>query len=315
MSDHPSSSLLGSTSENDGPDQHQHHDQAQNHRASTRSIRSISPRPSTPLLSQHEDAIPGGAHDDNDDDDDDDDDDDEHTSLLRSVQGSSAGKGTKRTWWRWPIWLALGVLVAAVIVIIVLGFLAPSIAREYATQALVVEPTDLSVDSFTANGVRARVQARVRLDASRVRQQAIRNLGRAGTWIAGEVETEETLVKVYIPEYGDVLLGVASLPRIVLDIRNGHGNNLDFMTDVQPGTIDGIRTIANDWLDGRLGQLRVQAKVALTLKSGLLPLGKQIISESFSVEGQSLYRPSFGPHASGLGTLSVTVLTRNRCRL
>ena len=177
----------------------------------------------------------------------------------------------------------------------VMGFFAPAIIREYATEAMVVEPTNLSIDSFTSNGVRARVQLKVQLDASRVRNSAVRNLGRAGTWIVKEIECGQSDVAVYVPEYGNVLLGVATVPRIVLNIRNGHQNRIDLLTDLVPGEISGIRTIANDWLEGRLAGLRVQGKATLGLKSGIFSLGTQTISESFAFEGQALYYPCVVP--------------------
>ncbi len=185
--------------------------------------------------------------------------------------------------------VALVVLATACLLIIILGFFAPAVAREYALQAMVVEPTNVSVDSFTSNGVRARVQAIVGLDASRVRHRAVRDLGRAGTWIVGRIKSEESTVRVYVPEYGNVLLGLASVPAMTLDIRNGHHTQLDFLTDVQPGEVSGIRTIANDWLEGRLGQLRLTGKTELRIKAGPFRLGTQSVSETFAFEGQSLY--------------------------
>ena len=68
----------------------------------------------------------------------------------------------------------------------------------------------------------------------------------------------------------------------------GHTNVIDFLSDLEPGDIDGIRQIANDWLEGRLGQLRVQGKADFGLKSGIFHLGRQSISESLFFEGQSL---------------------------
>lgn len=208
-------------------------------------------------------------------------------SSLRSLQDGPTQKRRKGR--RWPTILALSILSLLLILIIVLGFFAPAVAREYAMQALVVEPTNVSIDSFTSSGVRARVQGIVGLDASRVRNGPVRNLGRAATWIAREVECKESRAHIYAPEYGNVLLGVATIPRIALNIRNGYQNDLDISSDLVPGDMSGIKTIANDWIEGRLGRLRVQGKATVTLKSGLFSLGSQTISESFAIEGQFLY--------------------------
>jgi hypothetical protein len=175
-----------------------------------------------------------------------------------------------------------------VIAILCLGFAAPAIVEEYAQQAVVFDAKDLSIDSFTADGVRARVQGTFTLDASRVRRKAVADIGRMGTWIAREIETRESQVKVYLPEYGNVLLGIATVPALKVNIRNNHVNTIDFLTDLEAGDVDGIRRIANDWLDGQLGSLRVQGVATVPLKSGILSLGTQRISQSMLFEGQYL---------------------------
>jgi len=189
-------------------------------------------------------------------------------------------------------------------VVIILGaFFAPAVVEEYAKEALVIEPTNLSIDSFTASGVRARVQANFRMDASRVGNKNVKNIGRFGTWIARQVESKSSTVEVYLPEYGNILLGTAAVPPVVVDIRNGHTTAIDFLTDLEPGNIEGIRQVANDWLEGRLGEIRVLGKANVGLKSGLFPLGTQSISESLVFEGQSLYR-SFASLYLGEKTLA-----------
>lgn len=208
------------------------------------------------------------------------------TRSLRSIQeGFEDDKKGQR---RWASVIALSFLSLVVIAILCLGFAAPAIVEEYAQQALVFEPTDLSIHSFTATGITARVQGTFKLDASRVQRKSIADIGRFGTWIAKEIETKESDVKVYLPEYGNILLGVADVPPIKVNIRNNHLNAIDFLTDLEPGDMDGIRRIANDWLDGRLGSLRVQGVATVPLKSGIFSLGTQKISQSILFEGQSL---------------------------
>ncbi|KAI9855177.1 MAG: hypothetical protein M1830_006481, partial [Pleopsidium flavum] len=204
-------------------------------------------------------------------------------TSLRSLQGAPAGKGQKGR--RWPTIAALTVLSVVVVGILSLGFAAPAVIEKYAKEAMVFEPINLSIDSFTSTGVRARIQGNFMLDAGRVQKKAVRDLGRAGTWIAKAVESRESQVEVYLPEYGDVLLGTATAPSMVVDIRNGHTTHIDFVSDLEPGDVDGIRQIANDWLDGRLGQLRVKGKADVRLKSGIFNLGTQSISESLVFEG------------------------------
>lgn len=149
-------------------------------------------------------------------------------------------------------------------------------------QAAVFEPTGLSIQAFTAHGVRARVQGQFTMDASRVKKKPVRDLGRFGTWIARQVETGHSSLHVSLPEYGNVLLGTADVPNVLVDIRNGHTTAVDFLSDLQPGDIDGIRRIAKDWLDGRLGQLRILGSANVPLKSGLFSFGTQKLSQSFT---------------------------------
>jgi hypothetical protein len=175
-----------------------------------------------------------------------------------------------------------------VLTLLGLGFAAPAVVEEYAQEAIEFEATDLSIDSITESGARARIQGDFTLDASKVKKKAVRNLGRFGTWVVREVESTRSTVRVYLPEYGNVLLGVANVPGIVVDVRNGHTTHVDFHTDLVAGDVDGIRHVASDWLDGRLGQLRVLGVTDVGLKSGIFGLGTKRISESLVFEGQDL---------------------------
>ena len=269
MSENPSSPLLGSaerpTSKHSRHSEDSHED--------------------TPLLSRPDDTPRYDG----------DDDQDERiqspaATSLRSLQHRGSSPSSKKGERRWPTYVAVTTLGLVILAIIGGAFFAPAVVEEYAKEALVIEPTNLSIDSFTKTGVTARVQANFRLDASRVKKDAVRNIGRFGTWLAREVESKPSTVEVYLPEYGNILIGTAAVPRVVVNIRNGHTTLIDFLTDLEPGDMEGIRQIANDWLEGRLDQIRVMGKANVGLKSGLISLGSQTISESLVFEGQSLYR-------------------------
>lgn len=195
-------------------------------------------------------------------------------SLLRSFQGKQNGAR------RWPSLVALLLLCLLVLLIIVLGFLGPAIVEDYAMQAATFEPTSLSIDSFTSTGVRARIQGNFKMDANKVKKKPVRDLGRFGTWIAREVESGASEVEVMLPAYGNVLLGTAHVPRIKVDVRNGHTTQVDFVSDLMPGNFEGIRRIAKDWIDGKLDSLRVEGRATVPLKSGIFSFGKQTISQS-----------------------------------
>jgi hypothetical protein len=161
----------------------------------------------------------------------------------------------------------------------VFAFFAPSIVERYAREAVVFEPTSLSIDAFTASGVTARVQGDFSMDARRVKKKAVRNLGRMGTWIARQAETGSSEVKVSLPEYGNVVLGTAKVPGVVVDVRNGHTTHVDVLADVEPGNKEGLRRIANDWIEGRLGRLRVLGEAKVPLKSGIFGFGTQKVRQ------------------------------------
>lgn len=207
------------------------------------------------------------------------------TSSLRSLQNFDPGKGKGS---RWPTIVALVLLSLIITTTLVLGFATPEIIDEYAKDAAVFNSVFLSIDSFTTSGVKARIQGDFTVDASRVHKKPVRDLGRFGAWIAQAVESKNSEVKVYLPEYGEVLLGTAYVPGFVVDIRDGHTTRVDFVCDLVAGDVDGIRAILNDWIEGRLGQLRVQGVAKVGLKSGLFSLGDYQFTRSLVFQGLCL---------------------------
>jgi hypothetical protein len=178
--------------------------------------------------------------------------------------------------------IAAGCITAAIVV--------PSAVEAYAKQAAVLEPTNLSLESITTGGVRARIQANVRLDGNRVNDDRTRRIGRAVTWLVGGIQCEQTSIRVYLPDYQKALLGTATVPPLAIRLVDGQNNALDFVAELAPGDAESIRNIANEWLEGRLETLRVQGETDLHLKSGIMPLGTHFVSESLTFEGQYLYR-------------------------
>ena len=288
MSDNPASPLLGEAgaeqTRSDRPP-------SQKSKGSTRSKHPDSSRnseESTPLLSKSADNRNYGdapAHDEPSS---------AAASSLRSLQsgGPSKGKSSRR----WPTIIALTILGLVVVVILCLGFAAPEVVEEYAREAMVFEPTDLSIDSFTSTGVRARIRGDFTLEGSRVRKKPVRDLGRAGTWIARAVESKRSKVKVFLPEYGDLLLGTANVPPIVVDIRDGHTTHLDFLIDLAAGDLDDLRRIAIDWLEGRIGDLSIRGVADIPLKSGIFSLGTQSLAETITFKGKYSDEPKSQPN-------------------
>lgn len=186
---------------------------------------------------------------------------------------------------RWPIVIAITTLLAAVFLTLVFGFAAPAAFKQYAQEAAVFKPQRIALDSATSEGVSIRVQGDFSLDGSRVKHPFVRSSGRIATWIAKEVETGKMQVDVYLPEYDNVLLGRAFLPAVKVDIREGHSNFIDIVANLQSGDVAGIRQVADDWMNGRLAQLRVQGTADVNIRSGILKFGSQAITADLALTG------------------------------
>lgn len=236
---------------------------------------------STPLLSssaatlQYDDDQDGDHHRDS-------------ASIASRATNASSVQSTRSKKIRWPSIIAMIVLALCALAIMILAFIVPTAVEEYAKQAVVLEPTNLSLESITANGIRARIQANFRLDAQRVVNEHVRRIGRAATWVVGELGTEETKINVYLPEYKDVLLGTAAVPALSVSIVDGRNNAVNFVADLALGDAEGIRSIANEWLEGRLNTVRVRGQADVQLRAGIIPLGTHSVVESLTFEGSKL---------------------------
>ena len=279
MSNNPTSPLLGGSDREEDRSK-----QAQNGQAANDNSSKKSPKQSkysdetTPLLSRDPDREDEDAGEDPAATD---------FASVASVHGESVKKG--RTRWKAPTILAICVLLILLVAIMIFGFAIPSVIEEYAEEAVVFEPTDLSIDSITTSGVKARVKGDFMLDGSRVQKKPVRDLGRFGTWIAGAIKATPSNTQVYLPERDNAVLGSADIPSLVVSIRDGEVTHLDFVTEASPGDsdgdFDGLRQIAKDWMDGRLSELRIAGKADVALKSGIFSLGTHSISKDLVFKG------------------------------
>ncbi|CAI7564563.1 unnamed protein product [Penicillium glandicola] len=258
---------------------------------------------STPLLHRRDDELIYGTE----------------RGLSRSPSFASQnapedGAIKKRSRVPWPTVISLAILTFSVLTILVVAFAAPAAVKEYAQQAAVFKPTAVSIDSTTPDGVRARIQGDFVMDSGRVKNKSVRGIGRLATWIAREVETGPSNVEVYLPEYGNVLVGNAALPSIKVNIRNGRHTTVDFLTDLEAGDVRGIHAIAIDWIEGRLGRLSVKGKATMHLKSGLIALGTQVLTDYIIIEEHDfpalpvINILKLNVHDANSGALAVDVL-------
>ncbi|KAL2135641.1 hypothetical protein VTI74DRAFT_7591 [Chaetomium olivicolor] len=209
-------------------------------------------------------------------------------SLASHHSDATSTKSGKPKSIRWPSVVAMIVLSSFALAVMILAFIVPAAVEEYAKQATVLEPTNLSLVSITSNGVRARIQANFRLEAQRVASSHVRRIGKAATWLVGELGTEEMKINVFLPDYDNTLLGTAGVPPLRVSIVDGRNNAVDFVADLIPGDAEGIRMIANEFLEGRLNTVRIRGQTDIQLRAGIIPLGTHPIAESLTFEGSKL---------------------------
>ncbi|KAF8458856.1 hypothetical protein BGX38DRAFT_1150297 [Terfezia claveryi] len=204
-----------------------------------------------------------------------------HTSLDDAASGKSIKSPRKP---RWATLIAIILLCLICIAVLAIGFFAPTAAEQYAREAVTVKVLSLSIESFTPQGVQARVKANVNVDASKVKNGFVRNFGRLGTAIAKEVSTEEGELLVFLLDYNNTLLGNASIPPMVIDVRDGHSNFYDFISIVEPISLDTAQKVVEDYLDGNLKSLEIMGSTRLAMRSGILTLGNQLLTDTMRFE-------------------------------
>lgn len=201
---------------------------------------------------------------------------DSNTEYEANGQVESTDDTPTKRRTKWPIVAAIGALTIFMLLALVFGFATPSAVEEYVKEAMQFEADNLSIENFTDTGIRAHIQGTVWLDASQVHKKPVRDLGRFATYIAKEVESGETRMDVFLPGYGDVLLGSATLPPVKLNVRNGHYNWIDVVADLRPGNVEGIRRLADDFMNHKLQDITVRAVVDAHVKSGLISRNQKV---------------------------------------
>lgn len=216
-----------------------------------------------------------------------------HMPLDDAASGKSVRLDYPRKKRLWPT-IALILLCLACTGILFIGFVTPAATQRYAKDAVTVNLSSISVESFTSQGLQARVKAIIHVDASRVQNRFIRNFGRFATAVVGELSTEEGELHVFLPDYHRAWLGNASIPPMVVDVRNGHSSSYDFVSDVRPVSLEGAQKLAEDYINGKLHSLRVMGTTRLEVKFGIVPLGNRLFSQMVKIEGMFYYKTTLG---------------------
>ncbi|KAK6509982.1 hypothetical protein TWF481_004696 [Arthrobotrys musiformis] len=164
-------------------------------------------------------------------------------------------------------------LCFATLSILFLGFMLPEAAQGYAKKAADIQLDSLSVDSFTQDGIRVRIQGQVVLDSDRVKNILLKGLGVLVGSVARKVKIGPSKALLYLPDYPEGVLGTASYPELVVNLRSGQSTNLDILCTLMPASLDGVKPVIDDYLSGKIHTLRVQVESNMPLTSGILPLG------------------------------------------
>ena len=213
-----------------------------------------------------------------------------HTTLDDSASSHSkdyTGSPPKKR--RWCTFIVLILLCVVSLGILLIGFFAPAAAERYAREAVILNVTSISVESFTHDGMKVRVKADVKVDASRVNNGFVRNMGKVGTLAVRVISIEEGWLNVFLLDNKTTPLGKVKLPPMVVDVQDGHTNSYDIFTDVEPVSLETAKKLAEDYLDGNLHSVKLMGTTELNMRSGILPLGNQRLSETLEIEGKSCF--------------------------
>ncbi|KAK9241221.1 hypothetical protein V1525DRAFT_334664 [Lipomyces kononenkoae] len=164
----------------------------------------------------------------------------------------------------------------------------------YAKQALNLNVSSVSVENVSADGLQAHVVGEVSFDSSRVKDKPTRIFGRIATTIMRKAEIEDTYL--FISHVGDDdklrAVGRASVPNIVVDIRDNRVTPIDFISTVEDvASTEEIAKLVQEYLLGKLQNAVFRGDADLPLRSGILPLGTHHVSHDVKLQGQYLLVP------------------------
>lgn len=207
-----------------------------------------------------------------------------HQALSSSCSQQPRQKARRN---RWPALLAcIALFTTAILAILVAASALPAVVKAYAEQASVFHIQSLSYEPSVPEWARARIKGSFIMDADRVENAAVRRLGQLATWVAREIETRESgTLEIYQPLFGHVVTITASLPPIELNVRNGHANHLNFLSDIKHLAED-KRADLFEWAAKRADS-GILAKAQVHLRSGWIDLGSQEFYLTVQYKGKS----------------------------
>ena len=211
----------------------------------------------------------------------------ESTPLLRrpasDPEHNALPPAPRKSWWTI---ISIAVLLIITVDIIVFAFVIPSAAQSYATQATTYSLRNIEVQSFTDDGVIAKAQVNVTIDASQVSSSGVRNLGLFATNLFKHVYTQPCLVTVLLPQYNGAQVALVSLPALELDVRNKRVNLLDILSNVTITDNSLAVQLAGDFIAGRRQEIQAIGETDIHLKAGIIPLGRHHVRQQVTIQGR-----------------------------
>ncbi|KAK9248658.1 hypothetical protein V1506DRAFT_452476 [Lipomyces tetrasporus] len=164
----------------------------------------------------------------------------------------------------------------------------------YAKQALNLNISSVSVENLSSEGLKAHVLGEVSFDSSRVKDRPTRVFGRIATTVMRKAEVKDTYLFIsHVDDNDNVdVFGRASVPNIVVDIRDNHVTPIDFVSTVEDiASAKEIAKLVQEYLQGKLQDAVFRGDADLPLRSGILPLGTHHVSHDVKLQGEQLLLP------------------------
>ncbi|KAK9481305.1 hypothetical protein V1514DRAFT_300662 [Lipomyces japonicus] len=191
---------------------------------------------------------------------------------------------------KWPA--LIGVVAACCVLLSLLTVHAVSVNSPvlYAKQAINLNISSVSVLDLSSEGLHAHVQGEISFDSSRVKDRSTRILGRIATSIMRKAEVRDTFMIISKVDLNDGSkvdqLGRATVPNIVVDIRDNHVTPIDFISNVEDiADVEDIAKLVRDYLQGNLKEAIFRGDADLPLQSGILPLGTHHVAHDIKFQG------------------------------
>jgi hypothetical protein len=211
----------------------------------------------------------------------------ESTPLLgrriTDTEDNVPGNRPKRSWWTI---ISIVILLIITINIIVFAFVIPSAAQNYAVKATSYSLGNIEIQDYTEDGVIAKAQVNVTVDADKVSSNGVRNLGIFATSIVKHVYTKPCVVSILLPQYNGAQVALVDLPALEIDVRNKHINILEIISNVTITDEALVVQLMGDYLAGRRHEIQTIGETDIYIKAGIIPLGKHHMKEEIIIKGR-----------------------------